>query len=153
MRLAGYHQLGDSVGNAINEQGIRIIVVDDSVGIQRVTRSLLETAGYEVEIATDGFEALSRIVEFRPHMILIDVTIPRINGYQVCAVIKQNPMFADIPIILLGTKDRLYDRVRGRVVGANQYLLKPFSRDELLEVIERHVGDKSREIITDKIAS
>jgi len=144
---------GTRVGNAINEQGEMIVVVDDNVGIQCVTRSLLEKAGYRVEIATDGFEALSRIVECHPRLILIDVTIPRINGYQICAVIKQNPMFKDIPVILLGAKDRLYDRVRGRVVGASQYLLKPFSRDELLEVIDHYLGDKQQDVITDKIAS
>ena len=134
-------------------QGIRIVVVDDSIGIQCVTRSLLEKAGCEVEIASDGFEALSRIIEFHPHLIFIDVTLPRVNGYQACAVIKQNPMFKDTPVILLGAKDSLYDRVRGRMVGASQYLLKPFTRDELLDVVERYLGGKSRDMITDKIAS
>ena len=130
----------------------RIVVVDDSVGMRTVTKSLLEKAGYEVETAGDGFEALSRIVEFHPQLILIDVMIPRVNGYQVCAVIKQNPMFKDIPIILLGARDSLYDRVRGRMVGASQYLLKPFSRDELLEVIGSYVDLESRDIITAKQA-
>lgn len=130
----------------------RIVVVDDSVGMCTVTKSLLEKAGYEVETAGDGFEALSRIVEFHPQLILIDVNIPRVNGYQVCAVIKQNPMFKDIPVILLGARDSLYDRVRGRMVGASQYLLKPFSRDELLEVIGSYVDLESRDIITAKQA-
>lgn len=131
----------------------RVVVVDDSVGMQCVTKSLLEKAGCEVITAGDGFEALSAIIEFRPQLIFIDVMIPRINGYQICAVVKQNPMFRDIPVILLGAKDRLYDRVRGRVVGASQYLLKPFTRDELLDVVERYLGKKGRDLVTDKIAS
>lgn len=134
-------------------RGIRIVVVDDNVGIQCVTRSLLEKVGCEVEIASDGFEALSRIIEFHPHLIFIDVTLPRVNGYQACAVIKQNPMFKDTPVILLGAKDSLYARVRGRMVGASQYLLKPFTRDELLDVIGRYLDDDSQDIIADKIAS
>jgi len=143
------------VGDVKTEQRaakIRIVVVDDSVGMRTVTKSLLEKAGYEVETAGDGFEALSRVIEFRPHLIFIDVMIPRVNGYQACAVIKQNPMFKDIPVILLGARDSLYDRVRGRMVGASQYLLKPFSRDELLEVIGRYVDGESRDIITTKQA-
>jgi len=131
---------------------IRIVVVDDSAGMRCIARSLLEKAGCEVETAGDGFESLSRIMEFRPQLIFIDVMIPRVNGYQACAVIKQHPLFKDTPVILLGAKDNLYDRVRGRMVGASQYLLKPFTRDELLDVIGRYLGKESQDIITDKIA-
>jgi len=141
------------MGELKDGRGIRVVVVDDSLGIQSVTKSLLEKAGCEVEIAGNGFEALSRIIDFHPQLIFIDVAIPRVNGYQVCAVIKQNPMFKDTPVILLGAKDSLYDRVRGRMVGASQYLLKPFTRDELLEVIGRFLDKDSQDIIADKIAS
>lgn len=139
-----------------DEQGAgkpKIVVVDDSVGIQCVTKALLEKAGCEVETASDGFEALSRIVEFQPQLVFIDVMIPRVNGYQLCAVIKQNPAFINVPVILLGAKDSHYDRVRGRMVGASQYLLKPFARDELLDVIKRYLDTESQDIISAKIAS
>lgn len=131
----------------------RIVVVDDSVGMRSVTKSLLEKAGYEVETAGDGFEALSRIVEFRPQLVFIDAVIPRVNGYQSCAVIKQNPMFRDIPVILSGARDSLHDRVRARMVGASHYLLKPYTRDELLEVIGLYLGRGSRDIIAVQTAS
>ncbi len=129
------------------------MVVDDNLGMQCVTRSLLQKAGYEVATTGDGFAALAHIVEFRPQLILLDVKIPRINGYQVCAVIKQNPLFKETPVILLGAKDREYDRVRGRVVGASHYILKPFTRDELLEVISRYLDEGAQDIVSDKMAS
>lgn len=108
------------------------MVIDDSQTIRRTAETLLSREGYAVVTAGDGFEALARIAEHRPQVIFIDIMMPRLDGYQVCALLKGNPQFADTPVIMLSSKDGLFDRARGRIVGADQYLTKPFTRDELL---------------------
>jgi twitching motility two-component system response regulator PilG len=100
---------------------------------------LLGEAGCEVITASDGFDALAKIVDHQPQIIFVDVLMPRLDGYQTCAVIKHNSAFKDIPVILLSSRDGLFDKARGRVVGSDQFLTKPFSKEELLDAIRAHV--------------
>jgi len=120
--------------------GLKVMVVDDSKTIRRTAESLLKKAGCEVFTATDGFEALSRIVDDEPNIIFVDIMMPRLDGYQTCALIKNNAKFRSTPVIMLSSKDGLFDKARGRIVGSEQYLTKPFTREELLDAIKRHVS-------------
>ncbi|MAY27288.1 MAG: pilus assembly protein PilG [Polycyclovorans sp.] len=116
------------------------MVVDDSQTIRKTAESLLTKAGYEVVTAQDGFEALAVLARSTPALVFIDIMMPRLDGYQACALIKGNPQFAKIPVIMLSSKDGLFDRARGRLVGSDQYLTKPFTREELLAAVESHLG-------------
>jgi twitching motility two-component system response regulator PilG len=118
--------------------GLKVMVIDDSKTIRRTAESLLKKAGCEVLTAADGFEALSMIADNRPGLIFVDIMMPRLDGYQTCALIKHNEMYRDIPVIMLSSKDGLFDRARGRIVGSEQYLTKPFTKDELLGAIRRY---------------
>ncbi len=120
--------------------GLKVLVIDDSKTIRRTAETLLAKAGCEVLTATDGFEALSVIADNRPDLIFVDIMMPRLDGYQTCALIKHNEMFRDVPVIMLSSKDGLFDRARGRIVGSDQYLTKPFSRDELLEAVRSYAS-------------
>ncbi len=120
-------------------QGIKVMVIDDSKTIRRTAETLLKKAGCEVITATDGFEALSKITDQNPDVIFIDIMMPRLDGYQTCALIKNNHLYKNTPVILLTSKDGLFDRARGRIVGSDQYLTKPFTKDELLNAITEHV--------------
>lgn len=119
--------------------GLRVMVIDDSKTIRRTAESLLKKVGCEVATVNDGFEALSAVVEFKPDLIFMDVMMPRLDGYQACALIKHNSSFRKVPIIMLSSKDGLFDKARGRVVGSEEYLTKPFTRDELLGAIRSHM--------------
>lgn len=123
--------------------GLKVMVIDDSKTIRRTAESLLKKAGCEVLTATDGFEALSIIAEERPDLIFVDIMMPRLDGYQTCALIKHNEEFADTPVIMLSSKDGLFDRARGRIVGSEQYLTKPFTKEELLGAIRSHAEKQS----------
>ena len=116
------------------------MVIDDSKTIRRTAESLLRKAGCEVITATDGFEALSLVADEHPDLIFIDIMMPRLDGYQTCALIKNNKAYSDIPIVMLSSKDGLFDRAKGRLVGSDQYLTKPFCRDELLQAIRKHLS-------------
>jgi len=118
--------------------GLKIMVVDDSKTIRRTAETLLKKAGCEVLTAEDGFDALAKIVDNRPDIIFIDIMMPRLNGYQACALIKSNQDFKSTPVIMLSSKDGLFDRAKGKVVGSDQYLTKPFSKEELLGAIRNH---------------
>ena len=118
--------------------GIKVLVIDDSKTIRRTAETLLQKAGCEVITAADGFEALGKIVDGRPNVIFVDIMMPRLDGYQTCALIKNNQMLRSTPVIMLSSKDGLFDRAKGRMVGAEQYLTKPFTRDELLGAIRRY---------------
>lgn len=120
-------------------RGTKVLVVDDSKTIRRTAESLLKKVGCDVATAVDGFDALARVVDYRPDVIFVDIMMPRLDGYQACALIKNNDVFKGTPVIMLSSKDGLFDRARGRVVGSDEYLTKPFTRDELLEAIRRHV--------------
>lgn len=122
--------------------GVKVMVIDDSKTIRRTAENLLSKAGCEVITATDGFEALAIIADTRPDVIFVDIMMPRLDGYQTCALIKNNDEFKSTPVIMLSSKDGLFDRARGRIVGSEQYLTKPFTRDELLSAIRTHVVNK-----------
>jgi twitching motility two-component system response regulator PilG len=132
--------VGTSDSNTLN--GLKVMVIDDSKTIRRTAETLLKKSGCEVVTATDGFEALSKILEHRPNIIFVDIMMPRLDGYQTCALIKNNKMFKDTPVIMLSSKDGLFDRARGRIVGSEQYLTKPFTKDELLGAISQYVSKK-----------
>ena len=119
--------------------GLKVMVIDDSKTIRRTAEILLKKEGCEVVTATDGFEALAKIAEHRPDIIFVDIMMPRLDGYQTCALIKRNRMFRDTPVIMLSSKDGLFDRAKGRIVGSEQYLTKPFTKEELLGAIRRQV--------------
>ncbi len=121
------------------EHPLKVMVIDDSRTIRRTAQMLLGEAGCEVITASDGFDALAKIVDHKPHIIFVDVLMPRLDGYQTCAVIKHNHEFSDTPVILLSSRDGLFDKARGRVVGSDQFLTKPFSKEELLDAIRAHV--------------
>jgi len=118
---------------------MKVMVIDDSKTIRRTAESLLKKAGCEVVTATDGFEALAKIADEKPDIIFVDIMMPRLDGYQTCALIKNNQVFRKIPVVMLSSKDGLFDRARGRIVGSDQYLTKPFTKDELLGAIREHV--------------
>jgi twitching motility two-component system response regulator PilG len=122
-----------------NLAGLKILVIDDSKTIRRTAETLLVKEGCEVFTAVDGFDALSKIADHRPDIIFVDIMMPRLDGYQTCSLIKHNKTFKDTPVIMLSSKDGLFDRARGRLVGSEQYLTKPFTKDELLGAIHSHV--------------
>ena len=118
--------------------GLKVMVIDDSKTIRRTAETPLKKEGCEVVTANDGFEALGRIAEVQPQVIFVDIMMPRLDGYQTCALIKSNQLFKNTPVIMLSSKDGLFDKARGRIVGSEQYLTKPFTRDELLDVVRRY---------------
>jgi twitching motility two-component system response regulator PilG len=120
--------------------GLKVLVIDDSKTIRRTAETLLAKEGCEVFTAVDGFDALSKIADHQPDIVFVDIMMPRLDGYQTCSLIKHNKVFRSIPVIMLSSKDGLFDRARGRIVGSEHYLTKPFTRDELLSAIEQHVG-------------
>lgn len=120
-------------------QGLKVMVIDDSKTIRRTAETLLKKEGCEVITANDGFEALSKIADHNPNIIFVDIMMPRLDGYQTCALIKHNQKFKTTPVIMLSSKDGLFDRARGRIVGSEQYLTKPFTKEELLGAIQEHV--------------
>jgi twitching motility two-component system response regulator PilG len=126
-----------------NYAGLNVMVIDDSKTIRRTAETLLKKAGCEVITAVDGFEALAKIADHRPDIIFVDIMMPRLDGYQTCALIKNNQSFKSTPVIMLSSKDGLFDKARGRIVGSEQYLTKPFTKDELLGAITKHVSKAS----------
>jgi twitching motility two-component system response regulator PilG len=124
--------------------GLKVLVIDDSKTIRRTAETLLTKEGCEVFTAVDGFDALSKIADHQPDIVFVDIMMPRLDGYQTCSLIKHNKVFRSIPVIMLSSKDGLFDRARGRIVGSEHYLTKPFTKDELLNAIETHVGALSR---------
>jgi len=119
--------------------GLKAMIIDDSKTIRRTAETLLKKVGCEVITATDGFDALAKIADHRPDIIFVDIMMPRLDGYQTCALIKHNQAFKKTPVIMLSSKDGLFDKAKGRIVGSDQYLTKPFSKDELLGAIAQHV--------------
>lgn len=125
--------------------GIKVMVIDDSKTIRKTAATLLEHTGCSVVTAEDGFDALSRIVREKPDLIFIDVMMPKLDGYETCSIIRSNSEYARTPIVMLSSKSSFCDRARGDVVGANAYLTKPFSRDELLDAIGKFTGQQAAE--------
>ena len=135
---------GNAVESKLDLEGLKILVVDDSKTIRRTAETLLAKEGCEVFTAVDGFDALSKIADHRPDIIFVDIMMPRLDGYQTCSLIKNNQVFKATPVIMLSSKDGLFDRARGRLVGSEQYLTKPFTKDELLGAIRSHSSKSDR---------
>lgn len=129
------------MSNASELDGLKVMVVDDSKTIRRTAEMLLKKEGCDVITANDGFEALSKVVDYNPQIIFVDIMMPRLDGYQTCALIKHNQNFNKTPVIMLSSKDGLFDRARGRIVGAEQYLTKPFTKEELVDAVRQYALD------------
>ena len=118
---------------------IKVMVVDDSDSVRRTAENLLDAEGYAVITAEDGFEALAKIVDHQPDIIFLDIMMPRLDGYQTCSVIKNSRRFKQIPVIMLSTRDGIFDKARGRLMGSERFITKPFTKEDLLEAIRHHV--------------
>ena len=115
----------------------KVLVIDDSNTIRRSAEIFLKQGGHEVMLAEDGFDALAKVIDYQPHLVFCDILMPRLDGYQTCAIIKRNARFADVPVVMLSSKDGVFDKARGRMVGAQDYLTKPFTKDQLLQAVLR----------------
>ena len=140
--MAEEHAANNSgaMNDGATHSALRILVVDDSATIRRSAESMLVSAGYEVVTAENGFEALSKVARHNPDLIFVDIMMPRLDGYQTCAIIKNNAQYRSTPVIMLTSKDGLFDQARGRVVGSDLYLTKPFTKEELLAAVQQHAG-------------
>ena len=114
-----------------------MLVIDDSNTIRRSAEIFLKQGGHEVLLAEDGFDALAKVNDYQPHLIFCDILMPRLDGYQTCAIIKRNARFANVPIVMLSSKDGVFDKARGRMVGSQEYLTKPFTKDQLLQTVSQ----------------
>lgn len=130
---------GGKVADTNDLNGIKVMVIDDSNTIRRSAEIFLKQAGCEIILAEDGFDALAKITDRQPDIIFVDVMMPRLDGYQTCSLIKKNSRFKSTPVIMLSSKDGLFDKARGRIVGSNEYLTKPFTKDSLLSTVQRYV--------------
>jgi len=119
----------------------RVLIIDDSETIRRSAQIFLKQSGYEVILASDGFDALAKICDHHPDLILVDIMMPKLDGYQTCLIVKQHPVYGNTPIIMLSSKDGVFDRARGRVAGSDQYLTKPFTRDGLLSAVRAQLKE------------
>jgi twitching motility two-component system response regulator PilG len=113
-----------------------VLVVDDSNTIRRSAEIFLKQGGHEVLLADDGFDALAKVNDYQPQLIFCDILMPKLDGYQTCAIIKRNARFADTPVVMLSSKDGVFDKARGRMVGSQEYLTKPFTKDQLLQAVQ-----------------
>jgi twitching motility two-component system response regulator PilG len=130
---------GREVADAAALKGVKVMVIDDSNTIRRSAEIFLLQAGCTVILADDGFDALAKIADHQPDLIFVDIMMPRLDGYQTCALIKKNAKFHATPVVMLSSKDGLFDRARGRMVGSDQYLTKPFTKESLLKAVANHV--------------
>ena len=122
---------------------VRVLVIDDSNTIRRSAELFLRQAGFDVILAEDGFDALAKIADHKPQVIFVDIMMPRLDGYQTCALIKQNPQLKSTPVIMLSSKDGVFDRARGRLAGSDRYLTKPFTKEGLIEAVLQHLKPSS----------
>ena len=129
----------------ITSSGLKVLVVDDSQTIRRSAGMFLKQGGRRVVLAEDGFDALSKINDFQPDLVFCDILMPRLDGYQTCAIIKRNGRFARIPVVMLSSRDGVFDKARGRMVGAEEHLTKPFTRDQLLQAVAAHAAMATQE--------
>ena len=116
---------------------VRVLVIDDSNTIRRSAEIFLKQGGHEILLAEDGFDALAKVNDYQPQLIFCDILMPRLDGYQTCAIIKRNPKYANVPVVMLSSKDGVFDKARGRMVGAEDYLTKPFTKDQLLQAVRQ----------------
>ena len=119
---------------------VKVLVIDDSNTIRRSAEMFLRQAGFEVILAEDGFDALAKISDHQPRVIFVDIMVPRLDGYQTCALIKQNPTLKATPVIMLSSKDGVFDRARGRLAGSDRYLTKPFTKEALIDTVNEYVN-------------
>jgi twitching motility two-component system response regulator PilG len=138
-RVAPGRERGEALAESNPLAGIKVMVIDDSNTIRRSAEIFLLQAGCQVILAEDGFDALAKIADHQPSLIFVDIMMPRLDGYQTCALIKKNAKFRQTPVIMLSSKDGLFDRARGRMVGSDEYLTKPFTKDSLLKAVGAHV--------------
>lgn len=127
---------------SISSSGLKVLVVDDSNTIRRSAEIFLKQGGHDVLLAEDGFDALSKVNDYEPNLIFCDILMPRLDGYQTCAIIKRNAKFSGVPIVMLSSKDGVFDKARGRMVGSQDYLTKPFTKDQLLQTVQELGGIK-----------
>ena len=120
----------------MTDQTLTVLVIDDSNTIRRSAEIFLKQGGHRVVLAEDGFDALAKLNDSKPNIIFCDILMPKLDGYQTCSIIKRNPRFAKIPVIMLSSKDGFFDKVRGRMVGSEEYLTKPFTKDQLLQAVQ-----------------
>jgi twitching motility two-component system response regulator PilG len=139
---AGPDKRGSTLSDTASLAGVKVMVIDDSNTIRRSAEIFLTQAGCQVILAEDGFDALAKITDHQPDLIFCDIMMPRLDGYQTCALIKKNPRFAQTPVIMLSSKDGLFDRARGRMVGSDEYLTKPFTKDSLLKTVGAHAPSR-----------
>src|SRR5215831_665438 len=116
---------------------VKVLVIDDSNTIRRSAEIFLKQGGHEVLLAEDGFDALSKVNDHKHHLIFCDILMPRLDGYQTCAIIKRNSQFSKVPVVMLSSKDGVFDKARGRMVGSQDYLTKPFTKDQLLHAVQQ----------------
>lgn len=131
---------------SIPSSGLKVLVIDDSNTIRRSAEIFLKQGGHEVMLAEDGFDALSKVNDYEPHLIFCDILMPRLDGYQTCAIIKRNAKFSGVPIVMLSSKDGVFDKARGRMVGSQDYLTKPFTKDQLLQTV-RELGSAKQGVV------
>ncbi len=124
-------------------EGVKVMVIDDSNTIRRSAEIFLNKSGCEIILASDGFDAMAKIVDNQPDIIFIDILMPRLDGYQACMLIKKNPHYQSVPVVMLSSKNGLFDRARGRMVGSDEYLTKPFTKDELLNTVRKYTLQQS----------
>jgi len=117
---------------------LKVMVIDDSNTIRRSAEIFLKQGGHSVLLAEDGFDALAKLSDFKPDLVFCDILMPRLDGYQTCAIIKRNAEYASVPVIMLSSKDGMFDKARGRMVGSQDYLTKPFTKDQLLQAVRQH---------------
>jgi len=131
---------------SISSSGLKVLVIDDSNTIRRSAEIFLKQGGHQVLLSEDGFDALSKVIDFEPDLIFCDILMPRLDGYQTCAIIKRNAKFSTVPIVMLSSKDGVFDKARGRMAGSQDYLTKPFTKDQLLQTVQALGSAKQKEI-------
>ena len=131
---------------SIPNSGLKVLVIDDSNTIRRSAEIFLKQGGHDVLLADDGFDALSKVNDYDPDLIFCDILMPRLDGYQTCAIIKRNARYSEVPIVMLSSKDGVFDKARGRMVGSQEYLTKPFTKDQLLQTVQALGNVKQRQV-------
>lgn len=134
----------EQTDNSNTYEGMKVMVIDDSKTIRRTAETLLKKQGCDVMTAVDGYEALAKIVTYDPDIIFVDIMMPRLDGYQTCALIKNNQNYKSIPVVMLSSKDSIFDKARGRIVGSEEYLTKPFTREDLLSALSAHASKQTK---------
>ena len=131
---------------SIPSSGLKVLVIDDSNTIRRSAEIFLKQGGHDVLLADDGFDALSKVNDYEPDLIFCDILMPRLDGYQTCAIIKRNARYSGVPIVMLSSRDGVFDKARGRMVGSQEYLTKPFTKDQLLQTVQALGNVKQRQV-------